>query len=119
MNEGKWQISSVGFGTHPVWSPDGQQLFFLGGDFPGDLMVTDVRTEPNFGPSTPSVRIEQFGTNFAWGTGGVRAFDVSPDGSRFIARTRSGVQSDAQNIFAGLVVVENWFEELNERVAIP
>ena len=121
VNEGKWQISSAGssFGSHPVWSPDEQQLFFVGGEFPGDLMVAAVATEPNFSPSTPSIVVEGFGTSFSWGTGNTRGFDITPDGSRFIARTRGGFQSDAMNIFTGLVVVENWFEELNERIPIP
>ena len=41
------------------------------------------------------------------------------DGDRFVVRARSGFESNATNTFSGLVIVENWFEELIERVPIP
>ncbi len=44
-------------------------------------------------------------------------FDVSPDGQQFLM-TKSADQTDQINEQTTLVVVENWFEELN-RLAPP
>jgi hypothetical protein len=43
---------------------------------------------------------------------GVRPYDVSLDGTRFLALKDIGVEGDAPQI----IVVENWFEELERLV---
>ena len=44
IDDGGWQVSIVS-GFDPVWSPDGQRLFFI--QFPpSSLMVSEVETDP-------------------------------------------------------------------------
>ena len=52
-----------------------------------------------------------------------RAYDISPDGQQFLMlKERAAPGSDADDPFAGLTqihVVQNWFQELLERVPVP
>ena len=109
LDDGKWQVSAAG-GVDPVWSPDGRDLFFQS---PGELMVAQVETEPTFNAATPeSVFIR---TGFAGSEG--REYDIAPDGERFLFLRGQGGQVAEGNL--GLVFVQNWFEELRARVAVP
>ena len=47
-----------------------------------------------------------------------RYYDISPDGQRFLTiGTTSSI--DKASAVADLVVVQNWFEELRQRVPVP
>ena len=114
IDDGEWQVSLSG-GFDPIWSPDGGQLFFT--EFPpGRLMVSEVETDPTFRPGTPTEAFSLSG--FATGRGDGRRYDPAPDGDRFIIRT-VGAQTAEENAFQGLILVENWFEELKQRVPVP
>jgi serine/threonine protein kinase len=41
---GKWQVSANG-GSHPVWSRDGKELYYIAPD--GNLMAADVKNQPD------------------------------------------------------------------------
>jgi hypothetical protein len=103
----RWQVSAAG-GRQPVWSRDGRELFYR--DFSGAVMSVPVAAGPGFAPGRPVRLIEGTGYTGAGAQGGGRTYDVSPDGSRFLM-VRTGDQSTTP-----LVVVLNWFEEL-ERLA--
>jgi hypothetical protein len=103
----RWQVSAAG-GRQPVWSRDGRELFYR--DFSGALMSVPVAAGPGFAPGRPVRLFEGTGYVGAGAQGGGRTYDVSPDGSRFLM-VRTGDQSTTP-----LVVVLNWFEEL-ERLA--
>ncbi len=45
-----------------------------------------------------------------------RVFDISPDGTRLVSVVRGSVGLEG---LSGLVVVENWFEELRRLVPTP
>jgi serine/threonine-protein kinase len=103
----RWQVSAAG-GRQPVWSHDGRELFYR--DYSGALMSVPVAAGHDFSPGRPVRLFEGTGYLGAGAQGGGRTYDVSPDGSRFLM-VRIGAQSSTP-----LVVVLNWFEEL-ERLA--
>ena len=72
-----------------------------------DSTFSSRTPEPLFGLSNPVGMIGGPGTG--------RRFDVAPDGDSFIVR--KPVQTS--DSFSGLIFVENWFEELKERVPVP
>jgi dipeptidyl aminopeptidase/acylaminoacyl peptidase len=97
---GKWQISTGG-GNFPVWERDGKQLFYRES---GNIMGVDVTTQPVFTASTPRVIVP----GKAITNSGVEAFDVSPDGQRFLVHQQS-IEA-AQTVRINVVL--NWSEEL-------
>jgi len=103
----RWQVSAAG-GRQPVWSRDGRELFYR--DFTGAMMDVPVAAGPGFSPGRPLRLFEGTGYTGAGAQGSGRTYDVSPDGRRFLM-----VHSGELNT-SPLVVVLNWFEEL-ERLA--
>ena len=93
---------------HPLWGPDGNQLFYFATTLP---MAVDVRTQPTvgFGRPVPSAA----GLPASMGPSLPRNHDVAPDGSRFVAVFPGGVDDDSRN---QIVIVQNWFEELRRLV---
>ena len=114
VDDGKWLVSTGGFGTHPLWSPDGRELFF---EAPGGMWVAEVESEPTFSAQTP----ERLLVDPGWVSGPAgRQFDIAPDGDRFVfLRGGRDVQTSDDEPFNGLIFVENWFEELTARVPTP
>jgi serine/threonine protein kinase/Tol biopolymer transport system component len=109
-NAGKWQVSN-GSGLAPLWARNGSELFFVGAH--RDMMAVTVRAaggvlqlgEPRRLFHLPE---ELYFTSQDFYT----PYDVGPDGRFIMARSvtpRSSVQ-------APLIVVENWFEELKQKV---
>jgi len=110
-DSGKWQISLDG-GAEPRWGPQGRELFYRDGEA---MFVVTVETEPSFAVGLPEVLFrgdyaEMGGTNRP-------SYDVTPDGQRFIMM-RDGALSEETSDATPLIVIENWFEEL-ERLAPP
>ena len=91
-------ISTHG-GNGPRWSRDGRELFYLSRD---SMMVVDIQTEPRFKASSPRALFEY---KYA-------GYDVAPDG-RFVM-----IDTDPSQPPTRLVMVSNWFEELNRLVPI-
>jgi WD40-like Beta Propeller Repeat len=110
----KYQISkNTDDGHHPMWSQDGAELLFAGGQGSTALNAVRIVTQPSFtvgeavpvaspfGRAAPSVE---------------RPYDISRDGQHFVglidaAQTQSGAPAAQQ-----IQVVLNWFEELKARV---
>ena len=113
VDEGKWQISRDG-GFNPLWGPDGRELFYRGPG--GAMMVVPTDTEPTFNPGNPDLLFEA-GHLLAI-SGGVRAFDISPDGQRFLMLTQ-GSAGDSTAVDSQINVVLNWSQELLELVPVP
>ena len=108
IDSGRWQVSTGG-GTQPLWARSGGELFYRNG---AALMAVPIEANPNFSAGTPEVLFE--GSSFV-GLGG-RTYDVSRDDERFILiKEDSGDTSAARQ----LIVVQNWFEELRQRVPVP
>ena len=114
LDDGRWQVSTSS-GSDPVWSPDGREIFYLA--LPGRLMVAEVETDPAF---TAGTAREAFAVveQSAWGAGGGRQYDLAPAGARFFARASTGAQGAGDEVFMGLILVQNWLEELKERVPV-
>ena len=108
--DGKWQVSVEG-GREPVWAPDGRELFFITAQ--GQFWATPVETEPTFRPLTPEALFDLAPFDDPRG----RSWDMAPDGARFIFQRTLGAQVAGET--EGLVFVQNWLEELNERVPVP
>ncbi len=102
----KTPISRDG-GSQPRWRRDGKELFYSSPD--GKLMAVDVTEGPIFKVSAPrtlfQVPVAQIGHN----EGGVQvlAWDVAPDGKRFLIDT-------ATTSSESVTVVLNWTTELNK-----
>jgi eukaryotic-like serine/threonine-protein kinase len=119
VEQGVWRISLNG-GREPLWARNGRELFYLAPD--GTLMGVPVD-------------VAQGSASFAWGTaaklidggsfvGGpntttvgylLRTYDVSPDGARFL-RIKVKEEREAGGAAQGVVVVQNWTEELKRLV---
>jgi serine/threonine-protein kinase len=104
---GKRQVSIDG-GTEPVWNRNGRELFYRSGI---KLMAVEVTTRPGFSAGRPRVLFEGQYLASVFPLIGV-AYDVSPDGQRFLMIKEAEQSPSATQI----VVVQNWFEELKRLV---
>ena len=104
-------VSAAEGGGQPVWARDGGELFYLAGQFPFVLTVATVRTDPDFG-------VESRDSLFPWTSystvGATSYYDLSPDGQQILAIGLFSGSNDEDRV----VLVENWFEELKERVPV-
>jgi Tol biopolymer transport system component len=103
---GKWQVSTDG-GSEPVWNRNGRELFYRSGD---KMMEVDIATQPGFTAGTPRMLFEK---QYEKAPIPVSAYDVSPDGQRFLMVKSS---EQAQAAPTQINVVLNWFEELKQKV---
>jgi eukaryotic-like serine/threonine-protein kinase len=99
---GSRRMVSRGGGTEPRWSRDGRELFFKSG---GQLMAMPVSPGPRFAPGNPRPLFSLAGFRAARNR---PQYDVAPDGRFVMIREPS--------TSAGLVYVENWFDELKQKV---
>jgi serine/threonine-protein kinase len=106
---GKWQISTD-TGTEPVWNRNGREIFYRSGN---RMMSVQITTTPAFTPSKPTVLFEKEYAASQFPATGI-AYDVSPDGQRFLMVKEMNQTSPSTQIN----VVLNWFDELN-RIAPP
>jgi serine/threonine-protein kinase len=100
--DAKWQVSTNG-GYWPLWSHRGDELFYRTAQ--RELVAVDVLPGPTFAMGERHVL---FTGAYRIGPG---SYDVAPDDQRFIMVRTRGVGQASE-----LVVVENFFEELYERV---
>ena len=99
-------------GTHPLWSADGKELFFVPA---GQLAVVSVTTRPAFTVGNPMALPRQFRASQAAGAG-ARPYDITPDGKRFIGMIAAGQTQSGGPATPQIQVVLNWFEELKAKV---
>ena len=85
-------------------------------------MVAQIETGAAFIHSTPEPLFSLNGrTRGIYGNREAgRRFTLAPDGNRFIApKPGTDAQTAGDDAVDGLILVENWFEELKESVPIP
>jgi len=97
---GKWQISTDG-GTEPVWVRNGE-LFYRSGD---KMMAVETTTQSNFSADKPKLLFERHYATYNT----MPAYDVTPDGQRFLLAKTGGQAPEEIN------VVLNWVEELKQK----
>jgi Tol biopolymer transport system component len=74
----KFQISTNG-GGHPLWSPDGKELYF---DNASRMFTVAIQTAPKFSAGDP---VQTPINGFIQGPGNYRRqYDITPDGKQFI-----------------------------------
>jgi eukaryotic-like serine/threonine-protein kinase len=101
--KGKWQVSS-GSGYTPRWRRDGRELFFCQTD--GALMAAEVTAGTD---SFAVGAIKQLSGRRVFQNTFSAAYDVFPDGQRFIlASVKAG------SLHSPLTLVENWPSELKK-----
>ena len=96
-------------GTDPVWSPDGDELFYLDGNA---LMAVPIQTAPTLEIGAPSRLFDADGWIME-----VRGhtYDVAADGRFVVAKT----DGFAWGQRGRLTLVMNWLDEVEARVAAP
>jgi Tol biopolymer transport system component len=99
---------STGRATNPVWSRDGQELYYISGN---SMMAVKVTPETDFPIGKPERLFLLPDEIESRSRGLVRSYDVSNDG-QFLMLKRSDRPGDQ------LIYVQNWFEEL-KRLAPP
>jgi hypothetical protein len=112
---GARQQISVDGGTAPAWSRDGREIFYITAVSVGGqaaltkMMVVPVQLKPAFTAGTPRMLFEgRYGV-----TADIRGYDVAPDGRRFLMVQ----QKDRPAMrLSDMIIVQNWIDELNERV---
>jgi Tol biopolymer transport system component len=116
VDEGRSQISPAG-GTRPMWARNGHELFYLD----GNDRLTSVPVSTNtatFNAGTPT-QILKTGYYPGSTTRGYhfRAFDISPDGKRFLMiKDIEAIEQKSAAPPPSVTVVLNWTEELKQRV---
>lgn len=99
---GRWQVSTGG-STEPLWSRGGRELFYRSGD---NIMSAAIETEPIFKVQTRKVLFEDiYVRNYSHTN-----YDIHPDNKRFVM-IKSPLEMSTE-----MIVVLNWFEELNRLV---
>ncbi|HUG28584.1 MAG TPA: protein kinase [Gemmatimonadales bacterium] len=98
----RWQVS-VGGGREPLWSRDGQEIFYRTDR--GEVVAVGVTTTPGFASENPVVLF----TDMAALPGVFRRnYDVADDGRFLMVRAGAGASGELNVIF-------NWFSEIEQR----
>jgi hypothetical protein len=101
------QVSTQG-GAEALWSPTRDELYFREGS---RLLAVSVDLDNGLDPGDPEVVADGLPPPAC----GVRSYDVSADGEKFIfAKPVGSVDGSDRGI--DLVLVQNWFQELERRV---
>ena len=108
---GKETISRVS-SAHPMWSPDGRELFYLT-NTGRRLMVVPVELGPSLQVGEATSLFE--GAYFNFST--LRSYDVSPNGERFLRIKPPGVATTGTAV-PEAILVKNWVEELTRLVPV-
>jgi eukaryotic-like serine/threonine-protein kinase len=100
--DARWPVSTAG-GVHPVWRPDGKELYYL--DPLGIMMAAPIAvTATTLEPGSP---VALFPTRAVGGGGDAqqrRQYDVAPDG-RFLINTERDTAATP------ITLVLNWSPE--------
>ena len=109
----RYQITT-GTGYEPLWSPDRQDLFFLGPGFGFNSVSIDTQSGFAY-RANQNLPV----TGILLGQQAITNFDIMPDGQRFLVVREVSNLSGQTGSSANINIVLNWFEELKERVPVP
>jgi serine/threonine-protein kinase len=104
-NDARWQVSTEG-GGEPLWAHSGRELFYR--DANDNLVAAGVVTEPTFsrGAQRTLFSAAEYDSQIMH-----RNYDISGDDQRFLMIGRDTTYGEGE-----LILVQNFFEELKERV---
>jgi hypothetical protein len=108
---GQWQVSTAG-GRQPLWARSGNELFYFG----SDSTLLRVPVEARGATLNAGTPMKLFEGRYYTGVGTGRAYDVSPDGQRFLMIKATG--ADATAAPPSLIVVQHWDQELKRLVPV-
>jgi len=100
--QNKVMISNGG-GSQPVWSPDGQTLFYRNAN---RMMTVSIETTPTLKAGIPQML---FNDTFEKELFDNHNYDIHPDGDRFVMIKSSQLMR--------IDVVENWISELERLIS--
>jgi eukaryotic-like serine/threonine-protein kinase len=103
----------ISSGFHPMWSPDGKELFYVMGAGSAQIRAVSVTTRPTFTFGTPVLLPRPFVER---GPAFERNHDITFDGTRFLGVVAAGQSASGAPAAPQIQVVLNWFEELKARV---
>ena len=110
---GRVVLVSAESGTEPVWSRDGRELFYRDGS---RMMTVAVDTDNEISVGVARVVFEGHYALDPLAVG-IPNYDVSADGERFLMVVDAADGDGTASL--DVVLVENWFQELKERVPVP
>ena len=114
VDKGRWQVSKDG-GNSPLWSPNGNGLFYRKED---EAIAVSIETDPTF----KVVKSETlFRGNYVTRGAATEliSWDIHPDGKRFLMMKDSmDGTSTGEAIRPRINIIANWFEELKERAPV-
>ncbi|HUE90039.1 MAG TPA: hypothetical protein VMO26_28495, partial [Vicinamibacterales bacterium] len=101
VDSGRWLVSTTG-GTSPRWGPDGRELFYYDGE---SLVRVPVSAAATFVPGRPApmFTVKPFGGRLG------PDYEGASDGQRFLFLLPG---PPAPETSTGLIVVQNWHDEL-------
>jgi Tol biopolymer transport system component/predicted Ser/Thr protein kinase len=99
---------STGGGNFPLWSHNGEELFYMAGNA---MMAVTVRPDGSI-VSAPQLLFDC--SDYVASNDFAGAYDVSPDGKRFLM-----IRHDPDWAPHQLNVILNWFDELKQQVPLP
>jgi serine/threonine-protein kinase len=105
--DAKWQVSTDG-GREPLWAHSGRELFYRSAS--RELVAAEIIAEPMFSIGEQRVL---FSTREYERDANHRTYDVSANDQRFVMIRPVALRLGSTK----LVLVENWFEELKQRVS--
>ena len=108
------QVSSHEASTSPAWSKDGTELFYRAALSPGRYTIVAVGVTIDGGFTVGAARALPIEGFSVWP--GIRNFDVTPDGQRFLMVFPAEPATTGESVRPTINIVENWFEELQQRV---
>jgi serine/threonine-protein kinase len=108
VNGGKWQVSTGG-GINPRWSRDEREIYYVNAS--REMTAAKILTTEGLrvGDRTPLFELT---ANNLYASANYAGYDVGPDGRFLMVQ----LASEAEGVRHDLIVVENFFRELREKV---
>jgi Tol biopolymer transport system component len=117
----RWIVSNSG-GHSPLWSPNGNEIYYRNGDA---TMVVPIETEPTFNPGNPDILFEGTYHFGYYATQIVTLWDIHPTNGKFLMLKPPSPTDDettggdiAEEDPRKIIVVTNWFKELKGKVPV-
>ena len=110
----KYKITSDNTGNHhPLWSPDGKELFFFTGDRFSAISISVGVTATWGAPKGMPGHLPSAHTSMS-----PRNYDIAPDGREFVWAQFPDLASAPTTTVPSVRVVLNWFEELRANAPV-